>query len=99
MLEFLYQQSRDLSLFFFINFSKSASAKQGSSPGVTSLKTLTAVKVSVSIPEKAAASQRPTLKSCFLKAHTVEINYNRQHNSVLVFIKATRFDPRWSYSV
>jgi hypothetical protein len=52
---------------FSTNFSKSASAKQGSSPGVASLKTLTVVKVSVSIPEKAVASQRPTLKSSFRK--------------------------------
>jgi hypothetical protein len=52
---------------FSIDFSKSASAKQGSSPGVTSPKTLTVVKVSVSIPEKAAASQRPNLKSSFRK--------------------------------
>jgi hypothetical protein len=50
---------------FSINFSKFATAKQGSSPGVTSLKTLTAANASVDIPEKASASQRPTLKLTF----------------------------------
>ena len=45
---------------FSINFSKSDTEKQLSSPGVTTLKTLTVVKVSVNISGKASASQRPS---------------------------------------